>query len=444
MSGIAAAAGFADLLAAFGLGGGGAVTAPVDGQTAAAPRRAAARLAAADAEVEPLPADANPAQTLALGAPPALMTALPSQAVPTMGGAKAAAADQAQAAPALAGEPAPMPAGALAAPTFQIPARTEDAMSAQTSAQPPRSAMAEIADPLLAAAPNGGRGPGTMPEATPIAPAPTPAAVIDLDGPTTDPARMEGVAAQFAQASSSERARPSARSSAASPPAGAAAAGPPVSSVQAAASAGTAATVAARAAKSAAAVKELAAAIPAAPPVDPATPAMGGDPSLAAAAADSEGLSTAAPAAGGSPAAPAVPTPPAAQIAVQITRHAAAGERMVISLSPKELGGVEIEIELDGEGHARAHIAAELPGTLELIQRDAPLLEKALEAAGLDLAPDALTFDLRRDGQPSQQQQYREPRPTSPGLPMAGVPGDAPQLPVRPPGQASRLLDLSV
>ena len=101
----------------------------------------------------------------------------------------------------------------------------------------------------------------------------------------------------------------------------------------------------------------------------------------------------------GAPIAPTPASPPANQIAVHLTRHAATGDTIVVSLSPEELGRVEIEIELDGDGRARAHVAAELPMTLELIQRDAALLEQALEAAGVDLAPDALTFDLRRDGQ---------------------------------------------
>ncbi|HMR29873.1 MAG TPA: flagellar hook-length control protein FliK [Geminicoccaceae bacterium] len=134
-----------------------------------------------------------------------------------------------------------------------------------------------------------------------------------------------------------------------------------------------------------------------------------------------------------------VPEAPASQVAVHLSRRLSGGETLVVSLSPEELGEVEIEIELDDEGHARAHIAAELPSTLDLIQRDASVLERALETAGLDLAPDALTFDLRRDGQTPQQR--REPARSS--WTATGRSADLPAvaLPTTP---SSRLLDLQV
>jgi flagellar hook-length control protein FliK len=142
----------------------------------------------------------------------------------------------------------------------------------------------------------------------------------------------------------------------------------------------------------------------------------------------------------GAPIAPAsAPPPPANQIAVHLARHAATGDSIVVSLSPEELGRVEIEIELDGDGRARAHVAAELPMTLELIQRDAAVLERALEAAGVDLAPDALTFDLRRDGQSPQHGRAA-------GLPTWTAPGRSaePELVIEPTRHSSRLLDLRV
>lgn len=134
-----------------------------------------------------------------------------------------------------------------------------------------------------------------------------------------------------------------------------------------------------------------------------------------------------------------VVTPPAAQVAVHLSRQLSGGETLVVSLSPEELGEVEIEIELDDKGHARAHIAAELPSTLELIQRDASVLEQALESAGLELAPEALTFDLRREGQASQQR-----RDTPRGSWTAtGRSADLEPMPL-PTARASRLLDLQV
>ena len=104
------------------------------------------------------------------------------------------------------------------------------------------------------------------------------------------------------------------------------------------------------------------------------------------------------------PASPAPPmTAPAQQIAVQVARGSA-GETIVVSLKPAELGAVEVSLELGADGRMSAHVAVERPETLELIQRDAPQLERALQDAGIDIARDALTFDLRQDGQASAQQ----------------------------------------
>ena len=167
---------------------------------------------------------------------------------------------------------------------------------------------------------------------------------------------------------------------------------------------------------------------------DAALPAPAADQAPAAA----HPADTPAPAAMPSPASYVV-TPPAAQVAVHLSRQLSGGETLVVSLSPEELGEVEIEIELDDKGHARAHIAAELPSTLELIQRDASVLEQALESAGLELAPEALTFDLRREGQASQQR-----RDTPRGSWTAtGRSADPEPIPL-PTARASRLLDLRV
>lgn len=187
--------------------------------------------------------------------------------------------------------------------------------------------------------------------------------------------------------------------------------------------------------ESVAAAVDPAAPVPAAEPsADAALPMTMADPLQATAA----GSDVASPAGAPAPVASTV-TPPAAQVALHLSRQLSGGETLVVSLSPEELGTVEIEIELDDDGHARAHIAAELPSTLELIQRDASLLEQALESAGLDLAPEALTFDLRREGQGSQQR-HDAPRASWPGT---GGSAGADPTPL-PTVRSSRLLDLQV
>jgi flagellar hook-length control protein FliK len=148
-----------------------------------------------------------------------------------------------------------------------------------------------------------------------------------------------------------------------------------------------------------------------------------------------DGVGLAAPA---STTAPAAAPVPAMQIAMQLARGVG-GNALVVSLSPEELGGVEIKLELDEEGRTHARIAVERPTTLELIQRDAPMLERALQAAGLDLAPNALSFDLRQDGHASQQR--RDPSPITSPVPTR--PADAVPL-AEPPLLVSRLLDLRV
>ncbi len=136
--------------------------------------------------------------------------------------------------------------------------------------------------------------------------------------------------------------------------------------------------------------------------------------------------------------------PPAVQVAVQVARGNA-GETIVVSLKPAELGTVEVSLELGADGRMSAHVAVERPQTLELIQRDASQLERALLDAGIDLAPGALTFDLRQDGQTSAQQ--RAPQEW-PGRRQAFRARAEPELgaaaPTQPQRPSVRLLDLSI
>lgn len=140
----------------------------------------------------------------------------------------------------------------------------------------------------------------------------------------------------------------------------------------------------------------------------------------------------------------AAAVPPAAQIAVQVARGSA-GETIVVSLKPAELGTVEVSLELGADGRMSAHVAVERPETLELIQRDAPQLERALQDAGIDLAPDALTFDLRQDGQASAQQRAPQEWPgRRQAFRARAEPELGPAAPSQPQRRSVRLLDLSI
>jgi hypothetical protein len=142
------------------------------------------------------------------------------------------------------------------------------------------------------------------------------------------------------------------------------------------------------------------------------------------------------------PAAPTTELPPSVQIGMQVGRGRGGAETITVSLSPVELGGVEVSLELDEGGRMRAHVAVERQATLELIQRDAPQLERALQAAGIDLAPNALSFDLRQDGQsaPERHPASSQP-PIAPRQPPVAAEAEPQPQPAR---AATRLLDLSV
>ena len=84
------------------------------------------------------------------------------------------------------------------------------------------------------------------------------------------------------------------------------------------------------------------------------------------------------------------------QIAVNIQRAAAAGtDRIQIRLQPQELGRVDVRLEVKGDQRLRAVILAEKPETLELLQRDARQLQRALQMAGLQADTASLEFGLR-------------------------------------------------
>lgn len=88
------------------------------------------------------------------------------------------------------------------------------------------------------------------------------------------------------------------------------------------------------------------------------------------------------------------------QIKVNITRAAKAGlDRVIIKLRPEELGRIEIKLEMTSTGDVRANITADNPATLELLQREARGLERALQDAGLRASADDLEFNLHSEDQ---------------------------------------------
>ena len=89
----------------------------------------------------------------------------------------------------------------------------------------------------------------------------------------------------------------------------------------------------------------------------------------------------------------------ASQVGMQITRAVNAGENeFSLKLNPPELGRVEARLEFTADRGVRATIFAENRETLNLLQRDAHVLEKALNDAGVRADAGSLSFSLKQQG----------------------------------------------
>ena len=87
------------------------------------------------------------------------------------------------------------------------------------------------------------------------------------------------------------------------------------------------------------------------------------------------------------------------QVSVQITKALKAGvDKINIQLKPASLGRIEVRLELAQDGRVAAVITADNRDTLELLQRDAKSLERALLDAGLQADLGTMEFNLRGQG----------------------------------------------
>ena len=73
--------------------------------------------------------------------------------------------------------------------------------------------------------------------------------------------------------------------------------------------------------------------------------------------------------------------------------------RFEIRLDPPELGRVEIRMDVTRDGQVTTHLVVERSETLDLLQRDARALERALQNAGLDTSEGGLKFSLKDQGE---------------------------------------------
>jgi flagellar hook-length control protein FliK len=91
------------------------------------------------------------------------------------------------------------------------------------------------------------------------------------------------------------------------------------------------------------------------------------------------------------------PQPDLPALAVQIAAKSQGGTKQFdIRLDPPELGHVDVRLSIDATGKASAHLTADQPQTLDLLQKDASSLTRALRDAGLDVSQNGLNFSLRQ------------------------------------------------
>lgn len=90
---------------------------------------------------------------------------------------------------------------------------------------------------------------------------------------------------------------------------------------------------------------------------------------------------------------------PQDHVALAVVRQFHAGiNRFEIRFDPPELGRIDVKMSVHSDGHVSAQLTADRPDTLALLQRDARVLQRALNDAGLQMDSGSLSFGLRDQG----------------------------------------------
>lgn len=99
------------------------------------------------------------------------------------------------------------------------------------------------------------------------------------------------------------------------------------------------------------------------------------------------------------------PSVPLGALAAHITRQAYNGNnRFQIRLDPPELGRVDVRLDVSRDGVVNTHLTVERSETLDLLQRDARALERALTNSGLDTKQGSISFSLQDQNLARHQQ----------------------------------------
>ena len=100
-------------------------------------------------------------------------------------------------------------------------------------------------------------------------------------------------------------------------------------------------------------------------------------------------------------------TVPIAGLAVEIVSRAHEGlRRFEIRLDPPELGRIDVRLDVDRGGNVTSRLTVERAETLDLLRRDAPQLERALQQAGLN-TEGGLQFSLRDQNFANREQTHQ-------------------------------------
>jgi flagellar hook-length control protein FliK len=78
-----------------------------------------------------------------------------------------------------------------------------------------------------------------------------------------------------------------------------------------------------------------------------------------------------------------------------VTKVKAGDKHFDIRLDPPDAGQVDVHLSVASDGRAQAHIIADKPQTLDVLQRDSASLHRALKDAGLDVGNNSLNFSLK-------------------------------------------------
>lgn len=99
------------------------------------------------------------------------------------------------------------------------------------------------------------------------------------------------------------------------------------------------------------------------------------------------------------------------QVKVNITKSAVKGvDKIDIQLKPKELGNIEIKMQISKDGKLQAHIVSGRIDTMEVLQREVNELERAFNEAGFETDEGSFSFSFRGDESGSEKERNAELR----------------------------------